>query len=146
MDRRASTSRLLTFSTKQRQQCPLCLDGRFLPRKPAQTPDHQRELPQVFAAESAHHEVQTHLEANVPRQRGIEELARAFRYLSTIQHVMPLRHRHGPTSAAVQRLLHQRADLGSPPMQQHPLISLAYLQDVTDVGGVHRLDIPEGHH
>src|SRR5918994_6233163 len=111
---------LLMLSTKQRQQFALRLGGWRLPGKTPQAAHHERQLPYVFAAESTHHEVQPHLEADRPRQRPVKEVARALCNLSAIQHVTTLCGTFGRPSALFQGLLNDGADPGPGTMQEHP--------------------------
>src|SRR5687768_16499299 len=78
--------RLLSLGAKKRQQFLVRLGGRLLPGKVPKRADDEAHLTDILPAEAAHHHVQPHLEARMPRQRPVEEVARAFGYLSAVQH------------------------------------------------------------
>lgn len=81
-----SAARLVLFSAKDRQEFGPHLRRRFVSGKPVERVYDERHLPEVFAAEAAHQQVEPHLQTHVPWQRGIEEVARVFGYLLTVQH------------------------------------------------------------
>jgi len=129
------------LGAKQRQKVLARADGRFLAGKATKRPHDNGHLADILAAEAAHGEVQSNLHADVPRQRGVEKLARVFGYLPATQHVLEPRPPRG--SAPFQMGLQSRPDPGPDAMEEHPLIGLGSPQNVTDLLGVNPFHVPK---